>query len=63
MADTIYTQLPMREAFEKWMSQDDKFPKAIEQRGGTYILLQTASAWEAWQAAWLKCLAVNANAE
>ena len=49
----------MREAFEKWMSQDGKWPKAVEQRGGAYALMQTASAWEAWRAAWLECLAVK----
>jgi hypothetical protein len=45
----------MREAFEKWMSQDGKWPKAVERSNGSYVLLATAAAWEAWRAAWLEC--------
>ena len=44
----------MRKAFEKWMSNDGKWPKAIEKRNGNYVLMQTSSAWEAWRMAWLE---------
>lgn len=45
----------MREAFEKWMSDNGMWPKAIEKSNGAYVLMQTAAAWEAWRAAWLEC--------
>lgn len=51
----------MREAFEKWMSQDGKWPKAVERHNGTYVLMQTEFAWEAWRAAWLECQIANAK--
>ena len=51
----------MREAFEKWASDDGSWLMAIEKRGGQYILTQTAWAWAAWQAAWLECQIANAK--
>ena len=53
----------MREAFEKWMTQDGRWPKAVEQHNGTYVLMQAASAWEAWRAAWLECEYQSKSAE
>lgn len=39
-------------AFEKWASDGGKWPSAIVRgAGGTYRLMQTASAWSVWQAA------------
>jgi len=40
----------MREAFERHMSDDGKFPKAVERSGDGYRLLQTQNAWDAWKA-------------
>lgn len=40
-----------REVFERWVSDDGKFPRAVEKRGGEYLLLATQSKWETWQAA------------
>ena len=53
----------MREAFEEWMSQDGKWPRAIERVAGknAYAFQTTAAAWEAWQAAWLECQVANAK--
>jgi hypothetical protein len=51
----------MREAFEKWMTDDGKWPRAIEQRNGAYVLMQTAAAWEAWRMAWLECEIASAK--
>ncbi len=41
----------VREAFERWMSEDGKWPDAVAHRYGHYVLAQTESAWKAWQAA------------
>ena len=41
----------VREAFERWMSEDWKWPDAVAHRYGHYVLAQTESAWKAWQAA------------
>lgn len=40
-----------REAFERWMSEDWKWPDAVARRYGHYVLAHTDSAWKAWQAA------------
>lgn len=40
-----------REKFEAWASDDGQFPRAVEKRGDTYILLATQAKWETWQAA------------
>ena len=41
-----------REAFENWMTNDGKFPRAVEKdANGQYVLMQTASAWNVWVAA------------
>jgi hypothetical protein len=39
-----------RDAFEKWLSEDGKWPKAIERDGDSYKLIQANSSWIAWQA-------------
>lgn len=41
-----------REAFEKWMTEDGKWPEAVMRNDDQYRLAQAASAWTAWQAAW-----------
>lgn len=40
-----------RERFENWASDEGKYPRAVEKRGGEYLLLATQSKWETWQAA------------
>ena len=40
-----------RERFERWMSEDWKWPDAVARRYGHYVLAHTESAWKAWQAA------------
>lgn len=40
-----------RQRFERWASDDGEFPRAVEKRGGEYLLLATQSKWETWQAA------------
>ena len=41
-----------REAFEAWLSDDGKWPAAVERdRHGNYRLAQAANAWPIWQAA------------
>lgn len=41
-----------RAAFERFMSDDGKFPQAIERNAnGDYVLMQAASSWHVWQAA------------
>ena len=41
-----------REAFENWMTNDGKFPRAVDKdANGQYVLMQTASAWNVWVAA------------
>jgi hypothetical protein len=42
----------MREAFERWASNDGLWPAAVERSGDGYRLAQTQSSWVAWQAAW-----------
>lgn len=46
-----------RQRFERWASDDGRFPRAIERKGFSYILLQTQSQWEAWRAGWQAALA------
>jgi len=41
-----------RAAFDQWMSDEGKTPKAIERNGDGYRLAQAAFAWWVWQAAW-----------
>ena len=40
-----------RERLEAGASDDGKYPRAVEKRGGTYLLLATQAKWETWQAA------------
>lgn len=40
----------MREAFERYMSDDGEFPKAVERSGDGYRLLQSQNAWVTWKA-------------
>ena len=41
----------LREAFESRMTDNGKWPRAVEQgRNGCYLLAQTADAWAEWQA-------------
>lgn len=41
-----------RERFEAWMSDDGKWPRAIERDSkGEYLLAKAASDWTVWQAA------------
>lgn len=43
----------LRENFEWWASDHQTWPKAVERdRDGDYLLMQTASDWMAWKAAW-----------
>lgn len=43
----------MREAFEKWFSDDGAYPNAVKRsNGGEYLLSQAATAWNVWQAAY-----------
>lgn len=40
-----------RHAFEKWMSDNGLWPKAVEKDyQGNYKLLSVSSAWTVWQA-------------
>ena len=41
-----------REAFEWWMSDEGKSPKAVERNGEGYKLMQAQICWSAWQPAW-----------
>ena len=41
-----------REAFEWWMSDEGKSPKAVERNGECYKLMQAQICWSAWQPAW-----------
>lgn len=41
----------VRLAFERWFSDDGKWPKAVERgAGGCYMLASAQAAWEAWKA-------------
>ena len=41
----------LREAFESRMTDNGKWPRAVEQgRNGCYLLAQTENAWAEWQA-------------
>ncbi len=43
----------MRDAFEKWFSDDGAWAKAVDRNArGEYVLAQAATSWRAWQAAW-----------
>lgn len=43
---------PDRRDFEKWASDDGRFPQAVERAAsGFYKLAQTESAWHVWRAA------------
>src|SRR4051812_27217311 len=42
-----------RQIFEHWMSDEGRWPQAIEKdRSGQYRLAQACSAWAAWAASW-----------
>lgn len=48
---TTKTDEQEREAFDKFMSDDGKFPQAIERdASGNYMLIQAASSWHVWKA-------------
>lgn len=50
MADL--TSMTMRQRFEHWYSEEGKWPAAVDKDArGDYMLMQTALAWKAWQAA------------
>ncbi|ATQ77862.1 hypothetical protein CR152_27685 [Massilia violaceinigra] len=52
-APDLHSAMDEREAFEKYMTQDDAWPawpKAVERSGKGYKLMQVQSAWVAWQA-------------
>jgi hypothetical protein len=41
-----------REAFERYMSEGGKWPRAVERKpDGTYALMNAQVRWETWQAA------------
>ena len=40
-----------REKFEAWVSDNGKFQRALECKGGIYLLATINTQWEAWQAA------------
>ena len=40
-----------REQFESWVSDNGKFQRALERKGGIYLLATINTQWEAWQAA------------
>lgn len=43
----------MREAFEKWFSDDGEHPQSVQRDSfGNYMMMQANSAWNAWQEAW-----------
>lgn len=45
------TEQKLREAFEARMTDNGKWPRAVEQgRNGCYLLAQTENAWVEWQA-------------
>ncbi len=45
------TEQKLREAFEARMTDNGKWPRAVEQgRNGCYLLAQTENAWAEWQA-------------
>lgn len=53
----MMTTETIRAAFEKFMSDDGKWPQAIERDGeGNYILVQSASSWHVWRNAYHQCL-------
>ena len=41
----------MQDDFEDFFSDGGKSPRAIEQSGGRYCLMQATSAWHIWRAA------------
>ena len=46
-----HTQQKLRDAFEARMTDNGKWPRAVEQgRNGCYLLAQTENAWVEWQA-------------
>lgn len=40
----------IRTSFEWWMSDEGRFPRAIERRGDGYLLAQSQTCWDAWAA-------------
>jgi hypothetical protein len=43
----------MREAFERWASNDNSFPEALRKdASGTYLFAFANAGWQIWQAAW-----------
>lgn len=40
-----------RATFERFMSDNGRFPEAVERNSdGSYVLMQAASSWHVWQA-------------
>lgn len=45
-----------RKEFERWFSEDGKWPSAVERNAnGNYQLCSAHSAWISWRASWLSC--------
>lgn len=40
----------IRTSFEWWMSDEGRFPRAIERKGDGYLLAQSQTCWGAWAA-------------
>lgn len=40
-----------RERFERWFSDQGKWPQSVERSGEGYKLMQAQSAWETWKVA------------
>lgn len=52
----------MREAFEKHMSDDGKWPRVVERHpGGGYMLITAVAGWRVWETAWAASLASLAS--
>jgi len=49
----------VRKLFENFMSDDGKWPKAIERSGPGYKLMTSQHAWTVWQAAFAVRLATE----
>lgn len=42
----------LRTAFERWYSEDGRYPKAVERDpNGQYVLISAGNAWDVWCAA------------
>jgi hypothetical protein len=55
----------VRPAFERWFSDDGKWPAAAQRSGDGYALASAQAAWDAWQAAsayWTERVSLGADA-